>query len=207
MNPPVHRLGLLLVVSGPSGSGKTTLCRKACAAGEAVFSVSCTTRPPRPGEVDGKDYFFITETDFLARVERGEFFEHARVHDRMYGTLKSHVFDNIRRGIDVIVDIDVQGAEQVRACTDDLVERCHVDVFILPPSEEELRSRLSGRGTESAAEFEKRMHNALAEMQHWPKYDYTLLSSTREDDDKKFRAIITAERMRTSLLTKQESRI
>jgi guanylate kinase len=197
---PQNRLGLLIVVSGPSGSGKTTLCRKACEAGEAVFSVSCTTRSPRPGEVDGKDYFFLTETEFLAKVERGELFEHAKVHNHWYGTLKSHVFANIQRGVDVLLDIDVQGAVQVRACEDELLKKCFLDVFILPPSVDELRSRLSGRGTEDPATFELRMANAVAEMEHWPRYDYTLISSTREEDEARFRALIKAERMRTSLI-------
>lgn len=199
MHLPTKRLGLLLVVSGPSGSGKTTLCRKARDAGEAVFSVSCTTRPPRPGEADGKDYFFVSEAEFLAKIENGDFFEHACVHGRRYGTLKSHVLENLRRGVDVMLDIDVQGAGQVRACGDELVRRCLVDVFILPPSVEELRSRLSGRGTEDAAAFELRMENALAEMEHWPKYDYTLVSGSPGQDEARFRAIIQAERMRTGL--------
>jgi guanylate kinase len=197
---PQKRIGLLIVVSGPSGSGKTTLCRKACEAGEAVFSISCTTRQPRPGEVDGRDYFFLSESEFLAKVERGELFEHAKVHNHWYGTLKSHVFENIQRGVDVLLDIDVQGAMQVRACEDELLKKCFLDVFILPPSVEELRSRLFGRGTEDPATFELRMANAVAEMEHWPRYDYTLVSSTREEDEARFRALIKAERMRTTLV-------
>ena len=197
---PQKRIGLLIVVSGPSGSGKTTLCRKACEAGEAVFSVSCTTRSPRAGEVNGRDYFFLSESEFLAKVERGELFEHAKVHNHWYGTLKSHVFENIQRGVDVLLDIDVQGAMQVRACEDELLKRCFLDVFILPPSVEELRSRLSGRGTEDPATFKLRMANAVAEMEHWPRYDYTLVSSSREEDEARFRALIKAERMRTRLV-------
>ena len=193
------RLGLLIVVSGPSGTGKTTLCRKACVEGQAVFSVSCTTRPPRPGEVDGKDYFFLTEEDFLARVDRGELFEYARVHNRWYGTLKSYVFENLRRGVDVLMDIDVQGAAQVRGCEDDLVEKCLTDIFVMPPSLEELRARLSGRGTDSAEVVELRLKNAEAEMKHWRDYRYCLVSDTRESDETRFRAVLEAERMRSSL--------
>ena len=199
MTSPNHRLGQLIVVSGPSGTGKTTLCRTACAAGEAVFSVSCTTRQPRPGEVDGRDYFFLAEPDFLSRVERGELFEYARVHDRWYGTLKSHVYDNLRRGIDVLLDIDVQGAAQIRACQDELVRRCLLDLFILPPSLDELRQRLAGRNTEDSAAFELRMHNAEAEMRHWTEYGHVLVSDTRESDEARFRALLTAGRLRTSL--------
>lgn len=198
-SPAASRLGLLIVVSGPSGTGKTTLCRKACADGQAVFSVSCTTRPPRPGEVDGKDYFFLTEEDFLARVDRGELFEYARVHNRWYGTLKSYVSDNLRRGIDVLMDIDVQGASQVRGCDDELVDKCLTDIFVMPPSLEELRARLSGRGTDSTEVVELRLTNAEAEMQHWPNYRYCLISDTRESDEARFRSILEAERMRSSL--------
>jgi guanylate kinase len=196
---PTQRLGQLIVVSGPSGTGKTTLCRKACDDGLAVFSVSCTTRQPRPGEVDGKDYFFLEEGNFLTRVEQGELFEHARVHDRWYGTLKSHVYENLRRGIDVLLDIDVQGAIQVRACQDELVHRCLLDLFILPPSLEELRNRLAGRATEDAAAFELRMKNAEAEMEHWRDYQHVLISDTRESDNARFRALLTAGRLRASL--------
>ncbi len=190
---------MLIVVSGPSGTGKTTLCRKVCDGEKAVFSVSCTTRPPRPGEVDGKDYFFLEEADFLARVDRGELFEYARVHNRWYGTLKSYVFDNLRRGVDVFMDIDVQGAIQVRACEDDLVRRCLTDIFVMPPSLNELRNRLSGRATESAEVLELRMKNAEAEMQHWRDYRYCLISDTRESDEARFRTLIEAERLRSSL--------
>ncbi|MCX6856428.1 MAG: guanylate kinase [Verrucomicrobia bacterium] len=199
MIPTTPRLGMLIVVSGPSGTGKTTLCRKVCDGKSAVFSVSCTTRPPRPGEVDGKDYFFLDETDFLARVDRGELFEYARVHNRWYGTLKSYVFDNLRRGVDVFMDIDVQGATQVRGCEDDLVHHCLTDIFVMPPSLNELRNRLSGRGTDSAEVVELRMVNAEAEMKHWRDYRYCLISDTKESDEAKFRTLIEAERLRSSL--------
>jgi guanylate kinase len=200
MHSNLPRLGLLVIVSGPSGTGKTTLCRQVCDGGQAVFSVSCTTRPPRPGEVDGRDYFFLNEADFLARVGRGELFEHARVHGRWYGTLKSYVYDNLRRGIDVFMDIDVQGAAQVRACKDELVRRCLTDIFVMPPSLEELRTRLSGRGTEDAAALDLRLQNAGAELEHWREYRYNLVSASREEDTRRFRAVLEAERLRSSLV-------
>lgn len=189
-----------MVVSGPSGSGKTTLCRQIEALGEAVHSVSCTTRAPRPGEVHGKDYFFFTEAEFLEKAARGEFFEQARVHGNLYGTLKSYVTQNLERGVDVVMDIDVQGAAQVRACDDDLIRHCLVDVFVSPHDLADVRERLSNRGTEDGESLTLRLTNALEEISHWPKYQYTLLSGSRESDLERFRAILVAERMRVARL-------
>ena len=200
MNLTSPRLGLLVVVSGPSGTGKTTLCRKVCDGETAVFSVSCTTRAPRPGEEQGKDYFFLQEEDILARVDRAQFIEYARVHNRWYGTLKSYVYDYLRRGVDVFMDIDVQGAGQVRGCEDELVGRCLTDIFVMPPSLQELRERLLGRNTESAEAFELRMRNAEAELQHWHDYRYCLVSDTRESDEQRFGALLQAEKMKSSLV-------
>lgn len=185
-----------MVVSGPSGSGKTTLCRKLADMGEAVYSISCTTRPPRPGEVHGRDYFFLSEAEFRDQIARGEFFEHAHVHGNFYGTPKSYVKQNLERGVDVVMDIDVQGAAQVRACTDELVQRCLADVFILLPSADALEERLANRGTESPEKLELRLSNALTEIAHWPEYRYVLVSGSREDDLERFRALLLAERMR-----------
>jgi guanylate kinase len=193
---PDFRLGVLLVVSGPSGSGKTTLCRRLREDGEAEFSVSCTTRAPRAGEVDGKDYHFLDEKGFMDRLERGEFFEWARVHGNLYGTLKSEVVEKLKVGKDVMLDIDVQGAQQVRACEDALIQRCLVDVFILPPSVEELDRRLSGRGSESPEHHALRMNNSIHEMAHWRSYQYALVSGAHEDDYARFRSLLIGERMR-----------
>ena len=126
---PTRRLGVLMVVSGPSGSGKTTLCRQLADMGEGVHSIPATTRAPRFGEVHGEDYFFFSEEEFNARLNSGEFFEYAHVHGNLYGTLKSQVKQNLERGVDVIMDIDVQGAAQVRASEDEMIQRCHADVF------------------------------------------------------------------------------
>lgn len=187
---------MLLVVSGPSGSGKTTLCRRLADSGEVRYSTSCTTRSPRPGELDGRDYHFLTRKDFEARITAGDFLEHAEVHGNFYGSLKSEVLGHLESGTDVVMDIDVQGAAQVRRCGDPAIQRAFVDLFVMPPGEDELRARLSGRGTDSAETIALRMSNALDEMRHWPEYSYLLLSSTREEDYARFLALVTTERMR-----------
>ena len=194
------RSGILLVVSGPSGSGKTTLCRQLADSGEVRYSISCTTRPPRPGEQDGTDYHFLSKEDFFLRLEAGEFLEHAVVHGNLYGSLKSEVVAHLQAGLDVVMDIDVQGAEQVRTCPDADIRRAFVDLFVMPPSEEELHDRLSGRGTDSDEIIALRMRNALEEMSHWRLYTYQILSSTREEDYARFQALVTAERLRVSRL-------
>ncbi|HSI62819.1 MAG TPA: guanylate kinase [Candidatus Saccharimonadia bacterium] len=199
---PAKRLGVLMVVSGPSGSGKTTLCRKLADLGEVVYSISATTRAPRPGEAHGRDYYFFSEEEFQENVARGEFFEHARVHGNLYGTLKTYVKANLERGVDVVMDIDIQGAAQVRACADELVQRCLVDVFIMPPSVEALRERLAGRGTEDHEKLSLRLQNALTEIEHWHEYQYALVSDTRELDLDRFRGLLLAERMRVQRLLK-----
>ena len=189
---------MLLVVSGPSGSGKTTLCRRLADSGEVGYSISCTTRPPRPGEVDGRDYHFLTTAEFERRMLAGDFLEHALVHGNQYGSLKSEVLTRLAAGQDVVMDIDVQGAAQVRHCPDPDIRRAVVDLFVMPPGEEELLGRLSGRGTDSEDVISLRMANALDEMSHWREYTYVLLSSTREEDYSRFLALVTAERMRVS---------
>lgn len=194
------RTGILLVVSGPSGSGKTTLCRQLADSGEAHYSISCTTRSPRPGELHGKDYHFLTREEFQRRLDHGDFLEHAEVHGNLYGSLKCEVSAYLRAGTDVVMDIDVQGAAQVRDCADEQIRRAFVDLFVMPPSEAELHERLSGRGTDSADVIALRMTNALEEMGHWRAYSHRLLSSSRTEDYARFQALVTAERMRVSRL-------
>ncbi|NNC90145.1 MAG: guanylate kinase [Akkermansiaceae bacterium] len=194
------RTGILFLVSGPSGSGKTTLCRQLARDGEAHYSVSCTTRPPRDGEVDGRDYYFLSPDEFLASAAVGEFLEHAEVHGNHYGTLKSEVTQFLERGQDVVMDIDVQGAAQVRSCGDDDIKEALVDLFIMPRDETELRKRLAGRATDSESVIALRLENALAEMKHWESYQYCLLSGEREDDYRRFKALLMAERMRVARL-------
>ena len=205
--PMSARSGVLLVVSGPSGSGKTTLCRRLAESGDARYSISCTTRPPRIGERDGDDYHFITKDTFLQKQASGEFLEHALVHGNLYGSLRSEVVARLNQGIDVVMDIDVQGAAQVRECMDHSIRQAFVDLFVMPPSEEELQSRLSGRGTDSAETITLRMTNALEEMQHWQHYTYLILSTTRERDFALFQALIDTERLRVARISNARNSI
>lgn len=200
-NDEYQRQGILCVVSGPSGSGKTTLCRGLSERdADCVYAVSCTTRPPRDGEVDGRDYHFITEDEFNERTTRGDFLEFARVHGRLYGTLKSSVIEHLQAGRDVLMDIDVQGAALVRRNGGPVIEKSLIDVFILLGSREKLLARLRGRATESEAELALRLDNGLEEMRHWQKYTYAIISGTPEQDRLRFRAIIEAERSRAARL-------
>lgn len=198
------RTGILLVVSGPSGSGKTTLCRQLADAGEVHYSISCTTRAPRPGEENGRDYHFLSKEDFARRLEAGHFLEHAVVHGNLYGSLKSEVLAYLRAGTDVVMDIDVQGADQIRECPDPEIRKAFVDLFVMPPSERELHARLSGRGTDAPEIIALRMRNALEEMCHWQRYAHLLLSSSREQDFAKFQALVIAERLSVSRISKDQ---
>lgn len=195
------RSGILFLVSGPSGSGKSTLCRRLSAEGEAEFSVSCTTRRPRGGEIDGQDYHFLSHAEFQRRIQAGEFLEHAEVHGNYYGTLRSEVAGRIGGGRDVVMDIDVQGASKVRAIGDWAIRRALVDVFVMPPDEIELEARLRGRGTDDEDTIRLRLRNAIEEMSHWRDYTYRLVSATREEDYAKFKSLLIAERLRISRIT------
>ncbi len=191
-----ERIGTLLLVSGPSGSGKTTLCRRAADEGKAMYSISCTTRAARAGEVNGRDYHFLQKLNFQRKRDAGDFLESAEVHGNFYGTLKDDVLECLSKGEDVVMDLDVQGAEQVRACADPVIQHALADLFVMPPTNEELLARLSGRGTDSEPVIALRMQNAMKEMEHWPRYRYRLLSGNREEDYAAFCALLIAERMR-----------
>jgi guanylate kinase len=190
----IPRRGILFVVSAPSGAGKTTLCNALRQTKDFVYSVSCTTRGPRSGEIDGEDYFFLTKEEFARRVENGEFLEYAAVHGHHYGTLRSTVLEHLDKGVDVLLDIDIQGAAAIRACVDVQIIDALADVFIMPPGREELRHRLVKRGTETTAEIEVRLKNAVEEMKNWRLYKYSIISQSVEEDLQKFRSIMKAER-------------
>jgi guanylate kinase len=188
------RYGILFVISAPSGAGKTTLVEAFRKTPELVYSVSCTTRTPRTGEISGEDYQFLNESDFLARVKTGEFLEYAKVHEQYYGTLRGPLLSNLKKGIDVLIDIDTQGAAAIRDCDDEFIRAALTDVFIMPPNLDELRRRLTKRGTETPKQIELRLLNAAREMELWRDYRYTIISQSVEEDLLKFRHIIGAER-------------
>ena len=191
-------LGTLLIVSGPSGSGKTTLCRRAEKDDLTAYSISCTTRQPRPGEQDGVDYHFLTPEVFAAKVAAGEFLEHATVHGNSYGTLKSDIIQLLEAGKNVVMDIDVQGAASIRACDDATIRRAYADVYIHVPSAE-LEARLRGRQTDAEEVILLRLRNAAEEDARMNEYQFSLVSADRESDYTRFTALLTALGMRTTL--------
>jgi len=200
-SPQFRRTGILFVISAPSGAGKTTLCTALRQKPDFVWSVSCTTRSPRTGEIDGEDYHFLEREEFSKRVNDGEFLEHAEVHGNLYGTLKASVLANLRNGIDVLLDIDTRGADNIRACGDPVILEALADVFIMPPDLEELRRRLLRRGTETEQQVETRLRNASLEMERWRDYRYTIISGSMEENIEKFRAVMRAERYLSRRMT------
>jgi len=187
------RHGILFVISAPSGAGKTTLVEALRQTPNFVYSVSCTTRAPRGGEIEGEDYQFLSDADFRARVKAGDFLEHAQVHGDFYGTLRKPVVTNLKNGVDVLIDIDTQGAAAIRNCDDPFIRQALTDVFIMPPDLEELRRRLMKRGTETRRQIDSRLVTAAREMELWRDYRYTIISRSVEEDLQKFRHIMGAE--------------
>ena len=178
-----------IILSAPSGGGKTTIARALLARHPDIgYSVSCTTRPPRPGEINGKDYYFLGRTDFLSKRERGEFAESAEVHGNLYGTLRSEVLRVMESGKHVLMDIDVQGAAQFTR-----VFPQSVTIFVLPPSAEVLLERLRLRQTESAQELADRLQTALQELQSVDEYEYVVVNDNLEQAVQRVASIIDAE--------------
>ena len=194
----VARRGLLFVLSSPSGAGKTTLAKRLLAADPSlVMSVSATTRPMRPGEVDGRDYHFLDKAHFEQRIAEGAFLEHARVFDHIYGTPRAPVEAWLAEGRDVLFDVDWQGAQQLRhTMREDMAS-----VFILPPSIAALEARLNKRGQDSAEVVARRMMKAGQEISHWAEYDYVIVNDALDASEASLRSILTAERSRRARQT------
>ncbi len=191
MKPP--RLGIALIVSGPSGAGKSTVCSLIRERHpEICFSVSCTTRSPRKGEVDGQDYYFLAKNEFQRKIKNNEFLEYAEVHGNFYGTLKTEILERVRAGKDVILDIDVQGAFQVKDSSRkySLLGKCVECVFLGPPSYEELEHRLRSRATDSEEAIRKRLDDAKSELDHWRDYDYLIINKEIEQAVKDMEELI-----------------
>lgn len=189
----LHRRGLMFILSSPSGAGKTTVSRMLLQHDARLrMSVSATTRPPRPGEVNGRDYIFVDQPRFDAMAEDGEFLEWAHVFGNSYGTPKAEVKAGLREGNDYLFDIDWQGTQQLYQKMQSDVVR----VFLLPPSIDELRRRLNARGTDSAEVIASRMDRAKAEISHWDGYDYVIVNDNIETCFAKVLQILAAERMR-----------
>jgi len=189
-----QRRGLLYVLSSPSGAGKSTIARMLMASDEGVaMSVSATTRPIRPGEVDGHDYHFVSDETFDAMIAEGAFLEWAHVFGHRYGTLKREVMRVIEGGRDVLLDIDWQGTQQLKQVDPDIVR-----VFILPPSMTELERRLRARGTDSGDVIRKRMDRAASEISHWAEYDYVLINNDAEKCRELVHNILKAERLKAT---------
>lgn len=188
------RRGLLIILSSPSGAGKSTLAKRLMVWDDSLkFSVSATTRAPRAGEVDGKDYFFLDETTFRKWVADGEMLEHAHVFGNFYGSPKPPVEASIQSGRDVLFDIDWQGAQQIR---NSALGAYTLSIFILPPSIAELHRRLVGRGQDDAATIAKRMQKSWDEISHWDGYDYVLINDDLDATEAKLKTIIAAERLK-----------
>lgn len=189
-----NRSGLLIILSSPSGAGKTTLSRRLLADDDAIsFSISATTRKPRPGEVDGREYFFKSQEEFKAMVGRGEMLEHAEVFGNFYGTPMAPVEQAIAEGQDVIFDVDWQGGQQIRGSA---LGKFTVSIFILPPSIAELEARLEKRGQDSAEVVAGRMAKSRDEISHWAEYDYVLINENLDVCEEQLRDILSAERLR-----------
>lgn len=192
---------LCIVISSPSGGGKTTLCSRLLREFPSmVYSISCTTRAPRPGEVEGKNYYFLTEPEFKRRVKAGDFLEYARVHDHWYGTPKQLIEKALNEGRDALLVIDVQGAERIRALisgsASDILKTALVDIFVVPPNINALRQRLAGRGQDTEETIALRLANAEKEMACRDRYKYVIINDRLDDAYERLKNIIQAEHAR-----------
>ena len=199
MDPREKHPGKLFVLSGPSGAGKGTICKKLLEETEKLeLSVSMTTRSPRPGEVEGISYFFTEKEKFEEHIRCGKLLEHAQVYGNYYGTPRAPVLEKLAAGIDVILEIDMQGALKVKESYPD-----GVFIFILPPSMSELRKRLTGRGTETAEAIELRLGETLKELSYIEKYDYCVVNGVLEEAVARVKAIVVAEHSKVAFTAEE----
>jgi len=192
---------LLILISAPSGGGKTTLCQHILARQpDMARAITCTTRPPRPGEIDGRDYYFLDDDAYAQRLANGGFLENATVYEHCYGIPKDEVLDKLGQGVDVLLNVDVQGAATVlaRAADDPALARALVTVFLTPASLAVLDTRLRRRGADSAEELARRLGVARQEIAQWRNFQYLIVSTTVAEDVRRMEAIIDAERLRQS---------
>lgn len=188
------RRGLLIILSSPSGAGKSTLAKRLMAWDDSLrFSVSATTRPPREGEVDGREYYFKTHQDFATMIAADEMLEHAEVFGNFYGSPKGPVVEAMEAGRDTLFDIDWQGGQQIRNSS---LGKDVISIFILPPSITELDRRLRSRGQDSDAVIDDRMRKSRDEISHWAEYDYVLINADLDATEARLRSIIEGERLR-----------
>ena len=201
MNPVDKHAGKLFILSGPSGAGKGTICKELLAQtsrDDVQLSVSMTTRNPRNGETEGVSYYFVSKEEFLRKIEAGGLLEHAEVYGNYYGTPKQPVIEKLAAGIDVILEIDMQGALKVKENYPD-----GVFIFILPPSMSELRKRLTGRGTETAEAIEMRLGETLKEISYIDKYDYCVVNGKLEEAVNRVKSILIAEHSRVTFTAEE----
>lgn len=192
----IPRRGLLVILSSPSGAGKSTLAQRLMGWDPTIrFSISATTRAPREGEVEGREYYFRDRTQFETMVQRGQMLEHAEVFGQLYGSPAGPVDEAIRAGRDVLFDVDWQGGQQIRNST---LGQHTLSVFILPPSIAELERRLRSRGKDSDEVISARMTKSRDEISHWPEYDYVLVNDDLNVTEDRLKSILTAERLRIS---------
>jgi guanylate kinase len=203
IHPPTEASGILLLIAGPTGTGKTTLCKRLVATHPQVERVvTCTTRPPREDEKNGVDYHFLSDAEFDGAVADDELLEWAHVHTARYGTRKISVYNRLAHNVDLVINVDVQGARAFRQAFEShsMMKGRLVSVFIMPPDLETIYSRVLGRGQENREQIERRIKTALYEIEQWSHHDYCIVTGTKDQDYARLESIWRAEKCRVTRL-------